>query len=513
MSLSTIVFNASILYNALIAQHVGIQNNQIVLDLRNQAASIQGIIITDPIAPTDQDIVDAYTIRQWVIQTNADIPNGTTLQLFAKTGTSYFTEMGWTDWRAIDLNHTLTSPSGCYLKLKYVLTTTDPSLSPSITDVTIQAEIESTPFKRPLKVTQQHNETLITSSYSFDYEHQDEPTIQSFIETHNLRDLIANKKTDLERLVALNHYIAQLPNTRHNMWSGAYPWTLDQVIFQEGDQPAVKGHCMSYASVLISALTGLGYHARHWAIEGFRFMNHEIVEVWSNDLQKWIYLDPSLDQHYTHPQTGEPLSLLEMHNIFVNTFFEDGETLLMPMDQQRERVKEKGGKNAPIHCQDLGYHYGTLTQDYNWGWLHGYLAAGFLRLTTRNNYHSQPNPPFAYFGQGNEDDYGFPSWTDAKTPPRTDRIKIYSGRKRDFYWTLNQATFKATRTSENMLEIELSNTQPFFSHYILIENNNSNIINNNIYSLIIIKGENTFSITPVDKWGNKGIKSHFIAVF
>ncbi|MBT4140541.1 MAG: transglutaminase domain-containing protein, partial [Candidatus Latescibacteria bacterium] len=269
MSLSTIVLNASILYNAFIAQHVGVQNNQVVLDLRNTDVSTQGIIITDPIAPTDQDIVDAYTIRQWVIQTNAKIPKGTSLQLFAKTGDSYFTETDWTDWRPIDLNHTLTSPSGRYLKLKYIFTTTDPSLSPKVTDVTVQAHVKNTPFERPLKITQQHNEALVTSSYSFDYEHQDEPTIQSFIETHNLRDLIANKKTDLERLVALNHYIAQLPNTRHNMWSEAYPWTLDQVILQEGDQPAVKGHCMSYASVLVSTLTGLGYHARHWAIEGF----------------------------------------------------------------------------------------------------------------------------------------------------------------------------------------------------------------------------------------------------
>jgi len=509
MSLSTIVLNASILYNAFVAQHVIIQNDQIVLDLRNQDIATQGILITDPIAFNDQAITNDYTIHQWVIQTNAETPKGTTLQCFSKTGSSYFTETDWTDWTPINPNHTLTSPQGRYLKLKYVFTTTDPSLSPKLNKVTVQAKAESTSFKSPIQITQQHTETLITSSYTFDYEHPDEKNIQSFIQTHKLNPLIQNKKTDLERFITLNHYIAQLPNTRHNMWSEAYPWTLDQVLQQENEQTAVKGHCMSYASVLISALTGLGYHARHWAIEGFRFMNHEVVEVWSNDLQKWVYLDPSLDQHYTAPKTGEALSLLEMHNIFINTFFKEGENLLMPMDQQRERMKEIGGQNAPIHCQDQGYHYGTLTTDYDWGWFHGYLAAGFLRLTTRNNFHSQPEPAFNFFGEGNDEDYGFPSWVDSKTPPKTNQVKIFSGRQRDFYWTLNQATYRAIRTSENTLTIELANTQPFFSHYRIIQNGNTHIITDHTHSLTLTKGENTFSVTPVDKYKKIGTESYF----
>jgi hypothetical protein len=513
MSLSTIVLNASVLYNALIAQHLGIDNGRVLLDLRNADISTQGVLITDPIVPHDQAVVDACTITRWHIQTDADIPEGTALQLFASTGPSYFTETNWTDWTPIDLDHTLYSPAGGYLKLKYIFTTTDPRLSPLLNRVTLQAEYEIEPFAHPLQITSLHNETLVTSSYKFGYEHRDHSSIQAFVEAHHLPDLIRDQKTDLGRFVALNHYVAQLPNTRHNMWTGAYPWTLDQLLIREDGQTAIKGHCMSYASVLISALTGLGYQARHWAIEGFRFMNHEIVEVWSDELDKWIYLDPSLDQHYTDPQTGTPFSLLEMHDVFANTFFKENETLLMPMDRQRDRITQIGGKNAPINCQDLGYHYGTLTTEYDWGWFHGYLAAGFLRLTTRNNFHSQPEPAFAFFGQGNEDDYGFPSWTDARTPPRTDRVKVYSGRKRDFYWTLNQAAFKATRTTENTLQIELGNTQPFFSHYAVTANEISHRLSTNTFHLTLVKGENTFSATPVDKWENEGTESHFTIVF
>jgi hypothetical protein len=264
---------------------------------------------------------------------------------------------------------------------------------------------------------------------------------------------------------------------------------------------------MSYAAVLISALTGLGYYARHWAIQGFRFMDHEVVEVWSNELKKWIYLDPSLDQYYTDPQTNEPLSLLEMHRIFVNTFFRDGETLHMPMDQQRERIKKMGGQNAPIRCVDQGYHYGTYTTDYDWGWFHGYLAAGFLRLTMRNNFHSLPAPPFLYFGDGIEDDHGFPHWTDENPPLKTDRIKLFSDREQDFYWTLNQATFKAIRVSDHTLELEFDNSQPFFHHYIVTVNNKPYPITECVYSWNLHPGENTLTVTPQNEWGDCGLSS------
>ncbi|MDA0709696.1 MAG: hypothetical protein O3B73_05735 [bacterium] len=504
MSISSVILNASLLYNALLAQHVTLQGDQVLLDLRNTDAAVHGMLITDPIAPSDQHLVDDFTVVRWVIQTHADIPDGTGLQLFARTGSSFFTERGWTDWTPIGLAHTLSSPPGRYLQLKILFTTSDRALSPRLHAVHIQAETDPIHFDRSLEVTDVTNDVLIRSPFEFAYERQDEPAIRAFVEAHDLRALIGAETTDIARFSAVTHFVAQLPNTRHDMWREAYPWTLDELLVQEAGHPAVKGHCMSYASVLISSLTGLGYYARHWAVEGFRHMNHEVVEVWSDELGKWIYLDPSLDQHYSDPKTGQPLSLLEIHHIFAKTFFKEGETLFMPMAQQLARVQSVGGKNAPIVCHDLGFHYGVPTSDYDWGWLHGYLAAGFLRLTTRNNFHSQPEPAFAFFGEGNEDDHGFPSWVDARTPPRTDRIRIFSGRERDFYWTLNQAVFKATRTAENAIELELSQSQPFFSHYRLTANGETRTLTANTCSLPLIKGDQIFSVAPVDRWGKEG---------
>jgi len=363
-------------------------------------------------------------------------------------------------------------------------------------------------FPSPLQILDSHNENLITSAFSFGYERRDCPIIQNFVKTHNLHECIQTKQNDLDRFIALNHYVAQLPNTRHNMWQDIYPWTLDQILVDENGHTAVKGHCMSYASVLISALTGLGYYARHWAVEGVRFMNHEVVEVWSDELHKWVYLDPSLDQHYIHPETHEPMSLLDMHRIVINTFFHDGETLLMPMEEQKKRVQSIGGRNAPIACIDLGYHYGSYTEDYDWGWFHGYLAAGFMQLTTRNDFHSHPDPVFPYFGDGIDEDHGFPHWIDEKTPPKTDRVKLFSDRERDFYWTLNQAAFHATRISDNALDLEFSQTQPFFDHYVVTIDGSSHTQTEDRLTWTLHPGENTLSVAPENEWGDRGTESY-----
>ena len=77
---------------------------------------------------------------------------------------------------------------------------------------------------------------------------------------------------------------------------------------------------MSYAVALISAATALGFHARHWAIEGFRDMGHEVVEIWVPSRKKWIYFDPSLTSYYFDERTKEPLNVHELHRLVAARF-------------------------------------------------------------------------------------------------------------------------------------------------------------------------------------------------
>ena len=192
--------------------------------------------------------------------------------------------------------------------------------------------------------------------------------------------------------------------------------------------------------------------------------------------------------------------------------FAAGSSIPMPMCLMAPASSAPLKPAAPISQKPTGpigsLPNGSYTENYDWGWFHGYLAAGFMQLTTRNDFHTHPEPEFRYFGDGIDENRGFPHWTDAKTPPKTDRIKIFSGRERDFYWTLNQAAHRATRTSENTLNIEFGHTQPFFDHYLVTIDDTSHAQTEDPYRWTLHKGENMLAVAPVNEWGVRGIESY-----
>ena len=89
-----------------------------------------------------------------------------------------------------------------------------------------------------------------------------------------------------------------------------------------------------------------------------------------------------------------------------------------------------------------------MPDNYDWGWSHGYLAAGFVQMTPRNDFHSKPDKVSKRFEHGPGYD-GYPFWVDAKTPPGRGINNWYT-RLRDFYWTMDQASFKLKRTGEDL---------------------------------------------------------------
>jgi hypothetical protein len=502
------------LYAGFKAENIALDAKKIrlTLDNRNRTEQFVGKIVTDPIDLWnlhEAPLALKKSVRDISAEVVASIPTGTRITLEYQSGSDYYAFDEWAGWKPAKNGEIQTeNPGDRYLRLKLVLYGQERSVSPSLYGIKLFGKQGPVPvFRRKVEVKTSEIQDIVVSPYSFSYESRDNEDIEAFVKKNRLSDLVGGKAKEFDKFVTLNSWVARTKNSRHGTWKRDYPWDLKELITEVDGQLAIKGHCMSYAVVLISALSGLGYHARHWAVNGFRDMDHEVVEVWSNQYRKWIYLDPSLDQYYADPKTGVPLSLLEMHRVFVNTFFKPGETLEKSMDEQRKAIKAIGGKNAPIQCFDGGYHYGRRTEDYDWGWLHGYLAAGFMRLTTRNNFHSQKEPWFSHFGEGVADFDVYLSWVDEKTPPKSDKITRFSGRERDFYWTLNQAVFRASRSDEEILDLALGNSQPFFDHYIVEVNGKTEEVSSNRYRWKLSSGNNTFSVTPVDKWGHKGIPS------
>jgi hypothetical protein len=232
------------------------------------------------------------------------------------------------------------------------------------------------------------------------------------------------------------------------------------------------------------------------------------VEAWVPSLGRWIYFDPSLTQYYKDIKTGAPLSLLEMHNIVVQNFIPEGKDMAWFVQQRnpetREVVKRVGGQK-PIAVRQGPWHYGRPADpEYDWGWLHGYLVAGYLQMTPRNDFNSNPaaNP-------GKFEDYpgyaGYPFWVDAKTPAKPGVKSVFS-KASDFYWTLDQATFEMASTccKPGVLEVKLQQSMPFFSHYKVTVDGVGRDVKDASLEWPLRVGDNTIEVVPVDIFGKTG---------
>ena len=501
------------LFNSFRAENVYLnQTGELVLDLRKARGEARGLVETDIIDlldPQNNSIAPGSGIQSIELTCWASAPQGGKVELYTRCGDSFFDQQGWSAWqKAPELLATIERPAGRYIQARVELAADDQLNSPRISGLDLcgiftQAASEG---RDSVSVALFDNPVIVRSPVEFACERMDQQAVREFARRNRLAGMVAECKSEMDTLVTVLHWVARIRNTRHHSFAGLdYPWDVGEIVSYDPEgAPSIEGHCMSYAVTYITALTGLGFTARHWADQGFRFADHEVVEAWSNSLGKWVYFDPSLDHYYTDSATGEPLSILELHRVFTDTFFKDGETLRMPMDRQRERLKAAGGRNVPIEYVSGHYAYGRPNPDYDWGWFHGYLACGFMRLTTRNDFHSRKEPWFAHFGEGVHDFDRFLSWSDQKTPV-SDKITRFSERERDFYWTLNQAQIKARRAGPRVLELEFGQSMPYFKDFLLSVDGAAPVSSASTYLWQLNQGENRLAVVPRNEWGRTGV--------
>ena len=349
-----------------------------------------------------------------------------------RSSASRFADSGWSPWkRLLTFQETIRPLAGRYLQLRITLRGALPDRRPYLTGVALRPEVNVAPaWKGKLTVLKQEIPRFVQSSVVFHYERPDQPKLARFRQAATLDAVVAGADTDFDKLVRLMDWVGSGTNIRGFRWAenaGAekYPWDIERVseITPEG-KIVIKGHCMSYAIALVSAATALGYHLAHWAIEGFRDMGHEVVEIWTPSLRKWVYFDPSLTSYYYDPQTKEPLNVLELHNLVAKRFLRQGEDMNWWCQEQddsaatKARVLQVGGQTG-LACRVGPHRYGQpMPRDFDWGWNHGYLACGFVQLTPRNDFHAHPEKVAKDFGgpeRFTADDYPF--WVDEKTPP------------------------------------------------------------------------------------------------
>lgn len=118
-----------------------------------------------------------------------------------------------------------------------------------------------------------------------------------------LDHLIAEAKTDME-------VFRRLMSWTRAQWSPGkpdpYPPINAIVILDKIRRGETGGFCAQYCFVLVQCLQSLGYKARYVTIK-----RHEVTEVWSPELLKWVMLDPLYELYIS--KGVMPLSVLEIH--------------------------------------------------------------------------------------------------------------------------------------------------------------------------------------------------------
>ncbi len=523
VSSTTLVFSARQLYDGFEARKVvwDKSGQSLHLDPRVLTAGKkrEGRLTTDPIdlGPVDGIIGLPVEVKGVEIETVGEGLSNPAFVLEARSGANKVDQTGWSSWKELPGKKAeLTSLTGRYLQVRMTLRGTAPHEGPIVKELIIRPRITPVPCPewKPLRVVEADIQTIVRSPIVFQYERPDQPALVRFRREARLDDVVAGANDDFEKLVRLTDWVGSCQNvrgTKRETSPGWYAWDIEKVFSVENGTNRIYGHCMSYCEVLVSAATALGYvGARHWAIQGFRSMGHEVAEVWIPCLRRWVYLDPSLCHYYYDKETRVPLNLIEIHRIVVSTFVPEGKDVSWfckrQNDQAKAIVKKIGGK-TPIGCRVGPWHYGTpMPANYDWGWSHGYLAAGFVQMTPRNDFHSNPQNVSKRFGSYPGYD-GYPNWVDEKTPPPRSAGNWYT-RMRDFYWTLDQATVNLIRLPDGQaVEVQFGHSMPFFKHYQLTVDGQTVLPVPNPYRWQLKPGRNCLSVAPVDEFGKVGLAS------
>lgn len=205
-------------------------------------------------------------------------------------------------------------------------TESDPMQTPVIRGLLISTVREDLSVNKEsgLQVNVLNNGKIIQPSYPFAYERLNHLELKKYREDHKLDQVVKGAKSEFEVMKRLLNWAYRVPLT-----SNAYSWNWNDVtktpqIDESTGMPKLNGPfkglrmiemCLYPNQALVGALLSMGYQARHINIHSEGMSGHEVTEVWSNEFNKWIYMDSTRDYYYFDPETGIPFNLLEIHKL------------------------------------------------------------------------------------------------------------------------------------------------------------------------------------------------------
>jgi hypothetical protein len=423
-------------------------------------------------APGKTTIKPQLALDEAEVAWDIELPEGTAAEILAQLGSDPVPgSKGWTATESIrGLTKSWTSPPGRFLQFKAVLKTANPLVTPVFKGITVKTK--SRPLSNEagtvVKIMASRNPDIVRPSVAFT--HEDFSKLGHWRTRFELDRVVAGAGTEFEKQLRLMRWAYEIPIKGLD----PYAWSYDDLsvlkkdakgkilmdtAFQEKGRRR-GGHCLDCNLTLIGACLAMGYPARWVNIATMSTYGHEVAEVWSNDFNKWVFLDATRDYYIYDPETGVPMSLIEINERLSEIIprpvtWESPLKWLVPDASMAERVRVayREGKNA-FSVKEKKHGPELL------------LLMGHLSLVLRNDFASRSTPvPWRLSSNwGGPLFYGYFA---EKFPPKRE-YALHTDRWQDFNPTLNQVHLTLSETeTPGVLRVDADTETPFFRTFLI----------------------------------------------
>jgi hypothetical protein len=426
--------------------------------------------------PGKPGIKKYLNLRECRVRWDMDIPEGTGAEVSARLGrTPVPAADGWSPYETVEnFSRVWKNPPGRYLQFRVAMKTADPLATPALKGVSVETVAEEIPVKTDgfSRVVEFKNGNVIRPSVPFT--HEDFLKLKDVREQFELDKVTAGARTEFEAQLRLMRWAYEIPIKGLNPYAWKFSdlaqLTKDDrgnIIYDRDFESKGRrrtGHCLYCNLTLIEAFLAMGYPARWVNIATMSTYGHEVVEVWSNDLNKWVFMDATRDYYIYDPDTGIPMNLIEINDRLREIMprpvtWEDPLRAQIPSDSlaYRVRVAYREGDNK-FSIRDVTQGPELL------------LMKGHLNMALRNDFASRPTPvPWRISSNwGGPLFYGY--YND--TFPRKREYALHTDRRQDFNPPLNQSELTVSGTDRpDVLRVDVDTETPGFQTFLVQSDN------------------------------------------
>ncbi|HXG10990.1 MAG TPA: hypothetical protein VNK04_14620 [Gemmataceae bacterium] len=457
------------------------------------------------------------------------LPEGTSIIPRIRTGSTPTPDADhWTPWVTLLKDGGDYRPEGKaarhrWAQLQIEFLTNKPQATPRLPrrfDLTFEFQPEVSTNSGQLEIAVPAAERPIAvSPIPFVYQ-EPSPRLKLLRERYQLDEVIAPGRTEMEQLMLLRHWVR---HQWHTGWRGGPaawmpPWDA-LIILESKDQPDCLTMCTHYAAVFTQCCLALGWNARHCILD-----HHCVSEVYVNQYQKWVMLDPGNSQkradlglHFE--RDGVPLSALELHRAYrtgqtdaIRVCFtpaalaEKIAPLCRPAPPSPQPSPPAGGEGKARETRPDSIPLAELP-NYPVCQLQNYRRYAF---PARNNYLSSLLPGELYQGWSPYFYDGY--WWVGDSPDAPQISPEYSlhlspDRPQDIDWSLNWTRIHLSRTAQpGEVQVDLETHTPNLARLERSEGDSWKPTPAS-FTWKLKPGENVLRVRSVNKWDRPGAEA------